>query len=346
MQSKKWTESDNEYLVLNYQIKKDKELAEYLQRSIPAIINQRIKLNLVKRVDKDSVNVICQNCNKSFTVPFSRKNAKFCSRKCKGEYSKNNSGSIRKCIVCGKTFYAAGNPEGRHICSRNCFFAYRKTGTIIKCATCGKDIYVKKYALNRSKHFFCNTTCANEYQTKEKVEVKCKVCGKIFEVHPSTIKHSILRNQKVQYCSILCRDKDPDKTKQLINQNNIQNRNKKKNKLETKGGEILKSLGLLYEEQYLVNNKISVDVFISQYNLIIEWWGDYWHGHKSKIKNGIPDNRQKKRMALDNSQKKYLQKCGYNVLCFWEHDVMKNENMVIESITRKIEEIRLTTAST
>ena len=69
-----------------------------------------------------------------------------------------------------------------------------------------------------------------------------------------------------------------------------------------------------------------------KYNLIIEWWGDYWHGHKDKLKNGVPDSRQKKRMALDISQKKYLLKCGYKLLTFWEHDVIGNKIKVKNKI--------------
>jgi very-short-patch-repair endonuclease len=228
---------------------------------------------------------------------------------------------MRICVVCDKEFYAPGNPKTNLICSRECFYEYRKTGETYNCDNCGKEIYVRKHARQRSKNFFCGTECANEFQTGEKVKLNCKICSKPFEVHPSTIKHSKLRGQTIQYCSIECRDNDPDKQQMLIDLNHLQNKNKKRNKLENKGIDIIKDLGINYIEQYLINDKISVDIFIPEANMIIEWWGDYWHGHPSKIKNGNPDKRQKKRMALDISQEKYFEKCGFLLLTFWEHEV-------------------------
>ena len=65
--------------------------------------------------------------------------------------------------------------------------------------------------------------------------------------------------------------------------------------------------------------------------------GDYWHGHPSKIKEK-PDKRQIKRMALDISQKKYFEKCGIQFLSFWEHELQKERDKVIETIKNKLEQ--------
>jgi len=53
--------------------------------------------------------------------------------------------------------------------------------------------------------------------------------------------------------------------------------------------------------------------------LVIQWDGDYWHN--------LPKRRQ-----LDESQDKYMKKCGYKVLRFWEHEVKGNSNKVKEVI--------------
>jgi hypothetical protein len=84
-------------------------------------------------------------------------------------------------------------------------------------------------------------------------------------------------------------------------QNNTQNKNKERNKLEVAGKIILDDLKIKFIEQYLINNKITVDIYIPKYKLIIEWWSDYWYGYKNIIKKGTPDKRQFKRMALDIS---------------------------------------------
>lgn len=336
MKTGKWNNEEEELLKQLYKTTEDKELSRILDRTIPSIIQRRIKLKLTKNII-GKLKIICLNCSKEFSVNNSRKEALFCSRTCKGEYTKKNSGSIRKCIVCNKEFYAAGNPKTNHICSRECFHEYRKTGIVKNCDFCGKEVYVREYAQKRSKHFFCGRDCANLFQIGERVKLVCKVCGKPFEVYPSDIKHSKLRGQTIQYCSINCRNNDPDKLQMLIDLNHIQNKNKERNKLENKGIEIIESLNIKFIEQYLVNDKISVDVYIPSASLIIEWWGDYWHGHPSKIKNGAPDRRQKKRMALDISQRKYLEKCGYKLLTFWEHEIFQNPEMVMDMIIKSSE---------
>lgn len=338
MKTGKWDNDETEYLLENYKTKTDREIANDLDREELSVRNKRINLKLDKNI-MTKKNIVCKNCRKDFAIHSSRKNAKFCSRECKGEFTKKISGSMRICIICKNEFYATGNPKGRHICSRECFYKYQKNGETITCDNCGKDIYKSKGDLKRSKNLFCSTKCANEFQKCEKINLYCKVCCSQFEVYPSTIKHSNLRNNNVQYCSLECRDKDPERLKLLAKLNNKQNRNIKRNKLELEGNRILDELNILYEEQYLVNNKISVDVFIPKYNLIIEWWGDYWHGHPSKIKNGEPDKRQKKRMALDISQSQYLKKCGYTLLTFWEHEVYLEKDMVKKKVKDMIDSI-------
>lgn len=335
MTTGKWTAKEDEILKQLYLTTEDKELTVVLGRTIPSIVQRRIKLKLTKN-SKEKFDITCINCSKAFVVSHSRKEAQFCSLKCKGEYAKKTSGSIRNCIVCGKEFYAAGNPKTNHICSRECTFVYRKTGKNLKCDYCGKEVYKQVFALNKSKNFFCNQTCANKFQKGDMVKMSCKVCSKPFEVYPSDIKHSKIRGQKIQYCSLVCRDNDPDKLDFLIKLNDNQNKNKENNKLEKAGITILEKLNLQFEEQYLVNEKISVDIYLKDHNLIIEWWGDYWHGHPDKLKNEIPDRRQKKRMALDISQRKYLEKCGYTLLTFWEHEVIKSPDIVEEKIKMTI----------
>ena len=320
--------------------------------------------------------IICLNCNKEFEVDKSRIKAKYCSRKCKGEYTKKNSGSVRKCTVCNKDFYAKGNPIGKKICSKECRYKFSKKGKYVECDNCGKLIYKNQSSLKRNKNSFCSVECANQYQKCEKIQLICKICGNDFVKYPSDIKHSKIRGWEIKYCSIKCRDKDqdrilnqkfkkekiiknckfcgfefesklskhrlycsvdctnkdPDKINKLIQLNLKQNKNKEPNKLEKKGRELLLSITSDFIEQYLINDKICVDVYIPKSNLIIEWWGDYWHGYNETD----PEKRQKRRMDLDVSQRKYLEKCGYKILNFWEHEVYKESDKIIKIIRNNI----------
>lgn len=321
-----WTIDDVYLLKQLYLTNEDKDISIIMNRSTRSVSMKRMKLGLMKR-NKEKPIICCLNCSKQFEVICSRQNAKFCSRKCRSEYAKKNS--VTYCATCNTKFYAQRNRSRNQYCSMECAGKHRRTGKNLQCDYCGKNIYKKNIYWKHHANFFCGRNCANKFQKIQMIQVTCKVCSKIFDVYPSTIKHS---PYQIKYCSLDCRNADPEKLLLWAKMSAIQNRNKARNKLEIAGSRILDSLGFHYQEQYLVNNKICVDIFIPIQNLVIEWWGDYWHGYPTKLKNGVPDNRQKKRMMLDISQRKYLEKCGYKVLTFWEHEVMQFPNAVAQTI--------------
>ena len=104
------------------------------------------------------------------------------------------------------------------------------------------------------------------------------------------------------------------------------------NKLELAGRLVLQELNIEFKEQVRIKNKFLVDVFVEKYNLIIQWDGDYWHGHLSKLENGFPNKQQGPAMIRDKAQKIYFSKCGYNLLRFWEHEVHGEPDKVKETI--------------
>lgn len=244
---------------------------------------------------------------------------------------------ILKCNYCGKEYktYSANRCKNNY-CSKECAQKARiefRTKEIA-CDYCGK-MFERK--LNNEfyshKNHFCSTICANEFQCRNKLKFICKTCGKEFYRSKSWIKQ-----KRGYYCSLDCRNKDPEwAIKSHIIANVIQCKKKGLNKLELAGNEILDSLGVDYLTQYLINNKICVDVYIPQYNLIIQWDGNYWHGKDIKYED--LDKRQKKRVDLDKSQDAYFKKCGFNELRFWESDVLKRKETVYENIKRAISEI-------
>ena len=72
--------------------------------------------------------------------------------------------------------------------------------------------------------------------------------------------------------------------------------------------DFLKSSGILFEKQKIINGKFCVDVFIPATNMVIEVDGDYWHSL----------DRIKKK---DNAENAYLKACGFNLLRVSETDV-------------------------
>jgi very-short-patch-repair endonuclease len=96
------------------------------------------------------------------------------------------------------------------------------------------------------------------------------------------------------------------------------------------GSEILKSAGIEFEEQVLLFGRFTVDVFMSNENIAIQWDGDFWHGHpkKYRILNSIQISNRKN----DRACNAYLRKCGVRVLRFWESEIKTNPDIVLSKI--------------
>ena len=99
------------------------------------------------------------------------------------------------------------------------------------------------------------------------------------------------------------------------------------NKLELAGRVILEEIGVVFTEQEKCDRFI-VDVFIPEKNIVIQWDGDYWHGHPNNLKNGKPNKIQKESMYRDKYVNKGLEMAGYTVLRFWQCDVYENPNKI------------------
>lgn len=252
----------------------------------------------------------------------------------------NNQYKLRTftCLGCEETVTKSRPANKVKYCSLQCYRSslrpQRKTGRLVSCGYCDKKIYRKKGCLKSHKHYFCSIQCANIYQGRNKLDFICKTCGNHFKLSKSTAEN----NGNPQYCSITCRNKSDEwRRNATINSNLIQCRKKGLNKLEQAGSKILFDLCVKFNCEVLIAEKFVVDVYIPSVNIIIQWDGDYWHGHHTKLKGGVPDKRQLKRIQLDKAQDAYMRKCGYKVLRFWEHEVYNKPKEVIENIKRAIQ---------
>lgn len=122
--------------------------------------------------------ITCINCGKPFTV--SRKSrfdvAKFCSRKCKHQYSQ----VTLECEYCGKTFQRTkGIVKSRkavHVfCSLGCRFKYNKINGSwnkemnldeVACDQCGKKIIKPHSVLKQYNNHFCSKKCYDRWKVK------------------------------------------------------------------------------------------------------------------------------------------------------------------------------------
>jgi len=149
----------------------------------------------------------CQQCGKNFQVYPYRKNAKFCSQVCCGNWkSENTTGVnnphykekiIKKCKNCGKTFTTFPSTSNRKFCSMVCWKDFIKVKAI-KCKYCGKTFQPPEKGRK-----FCSHECYEKWETgqtyhyKSPVKKVCPVCGKVFFVAP-------YKAEKICYCSRKC----------------------------------------------------------------------------------------------------------------------------------------------
>lgn len=93
--------------------------------------------------------------------------------------------------------------------------------------------------------------------------------------------------------------------------------------------EELRNRNIPFETQKVLFNKFLVDAVIEEYKIVIFSDGCYWHGcpeHKKGFK------KLAKRQAIDKSQTIYLEKCGYKVFRFWEHEIKKDVKACVDQI--------------
>ena len=213
------------------------------------------------------------------------------------------------------------------MCARHVNSQRRKTGQSFLCAVCGVYVYIPKSRLGLI-NYFCSQAHANEWQGRNKTTHTCKVCGRSFRLSPS-----VSASGRVKYCSIRCRDVDPEHTAHLVSINADQ-QSGKTNRLEVAGYKMLDELGFNYKRQYLVGGRFCVDAFIVSVGVVVQFDGDYWHGHPTKFPE--PNARQHLRIKLDKSQDAYMLACGYDVFRVWESDMKNRVDHVRSSLLQLV----------
>ena len=265
---------------------------------------------------------VCCVCGKETSFYLSeikRGYGKYCSRICKSK----KEGVKKKCLMCGKELKQTEGCKTGKYCSYECFGESIRNRVKEVCLFCGKEFERKKCQTDRANRSFCSRACYDAEQRKGRVESVCKVCGK-------TIHRRGRR--KYQYCSSRCLMSDPIVLSRMAEQNRKQLIKKGPNKLELAGRKIVSGIGVEFEEQVLLFEKFTVDVFVR--GVVIQWDGDYWHGNPN-IYSKLGD-MQVKNVKQDKACNAYLRKCGVKVLRFWEKDVKKRPEWVEKEIKREL----------
>jgi very-short-patch-repair endonuclease len=274
----------------------------------------------------------CSGCNNRVVGLFGARR-KFCTAECKKLYGVSSAPAVRTlcCKGCGELF-SGHIREKRVFCGLECRKKYGgrpETTTIEGCGFCMAPVKVASGKKKKSKSgmFFCSREHANQWQGRNKIGGECETCGKSFLRSPSFIKRGINR-----YCSNDCRYKSDEFAQHMTKMVSDQQR-QSTNKFEEAGYAMLDTLGIPYLPQHIIGEKFCVDAFIPEYEIVVQFDGDYWHGNRDKF--DILSERQQKRVSLDSSQDQYFQKLGFIVIRIWESDFKKD----VESVKKRIVEM-------
>lgn len=101
---------------------------------------------------------------------------------------------------------------------------------------------------------------------------------------------------------------------------------------------VLRNQHIIDEEDY---KNIFPDILIEN-KIIVEYYGDYWHGNPNKYKEDDSFGNSTMRDVWENNTKRIdrLEKMGYYVFIVWESDDYENSNIINDIRDLLIEEIK------
>ena len=229
---------------------------------------------------------------------------------------------IRKCPKCNKDIKTTSKDRG--IACRNYFNAINNNYNCVKC--------MSESFIGEGNHFF-GKTHSKESLDKISESKKGQYSGNKNHMKQEKYRQmsrDIMRSNWDN--GILDRKVISEQMKQTQRSGKIKSVIVSKREKEIVGE--LKLLGYKTIHSYRVDSKIC-DVFIPSLNLIIEYFGDYWHCNPKKYE---PDyfNKKKNKFAWelwDYDKKKIdlIKSYGYNLEVVWEGD-LKFNNKLIELI--------------
>jgi len=208
-------------------------------------------------------------------------------------------------------------PPGSRFCSLPCYRSsprpQRRTGENRTCERCGSAFYVPASRVAKGEGRYCSLDCHNAAQGDGKTEHTCKTCCGTFRWSPSRSASGAYR---ITYCSLACRDADPERRAMLVEMNTRQQLGRT-TKAERLGYALLDGIGVDYQRQVTFGGKFTPDAVVPSARLVVQFDGDYWHDRKGTSNEA----RIRRRVALDHSQDRYVRACGWEVVRLWESDL-------------------------
>ena len=186
------------------------------------------------------------------------------------------------------------------------------------CTNCGKEIKIIPYNYNKTNSFgdnhnFCCQECYWEYRKKYYVGEKSAMSNYQYtEEQLEKIRNNILKNSR--------------SSKRFDS------------KIQLSINDILEKNKINYEREYVVKY-YAIDNYLTDYNLMIEVMGDYWHVSPLKYnENKYLINKTQQNGLLHDKQKHTYIKThnDIEILYLWENDINNNIELCEKLILKYI----------
>lgn len=222
------------------------------------------------------------------------------------------------------------------------------------CKECSRELIIKPSQYKKQKQFLCEEHIRHRSRGADspfynRIEVNCTNCGQLYPVTPYDYKRTNRFGDNHNFCCQKCyweyrsryyvNDKhsmfgsrQSDESKE--NQRQVALRmiaNGELPQTMTKPHKTINDLLLLHNikvENEHLEKYHSIDIYLPDYNLMIEIMGDYWHANPIKYDINNLTKQQKKSIKQDRSKHSYIKKYkDIEILYLWECDIKKNVDL-------------------
>lgn len=221
----------------------------------------------------------------------------------------------------------------------------------VYCKECSKELIIRPSQYKKQKYFHCDEHIKHKPSGKnspfyKQIEIQCTNCGNLYSVIPYDYNKINKFGDNHNFCCQQCYweyrtkyyvdDKHPmfgthqskenrDKQSELVTRmisNGLMPQTMTKPHKKING--LLELHKVCFENEHLVKYH-SIDIFLSEYNLMIEIMGNYWHAHPLKYNINKLTKQQKKSIKQDKSKHTYIKKYeDIEILYLWEKDINEN----------------------
>lgn len=290
----------------------------------------------------------CKYCNKQISDKKS-----FCNKECRDNYNEIIKYTKTTCDFCGKEFNMItlsyrkweNGKQNTKCCSIECNnrliskLYLNKTGITKVCPNCNKEFYVKPYLVEQK--IYCCRKCYDESRI---ISSKCEICGREYKVNSyqynKFMKHFCSKECKDYYMNIIYAKSDEGRNHirhiAILGYKTQLENKLKPTSIELEVETFLKNSNIECETQKFMHDKFFVDFYLPQYDIIIETFGDYWHGNPRFYNEDLNNlnNSQIRQRNKDKSRISYLSKTHKHILILWEEDIINDryKHQILELI--------------